>query len=71
MDFGLLGSKNVLIYKTDCGELHGKINCEYGEVVSVAMGNRYLILSIDRGVGPFVMDLLRVRRGGIVWSMDG
>ena len=66
MDFGLLGSKNVLIYKTDCGELHGKINCEYGEVVSVAMGNRYLILSIDRGVGPFVMDLLRVRRGGLV-----
>ncbi|GFO41156.1 NACHT and WD repeat domain-containing protein 1 [Plakobranchus ocellatus] len=55
----LKGSKNVLIYKTDCGELHGKISCEYGEVVSVAMGNRYLILSIDRGVGPFVMDLFR------------
>ncbi|XP_012940861.1 uncharacterized protein LOC101863359 [Aplysia californica] len=53
----LKGGKEVLIFKTDCGELHGQIECGFGDVISVAMGNRYLALNIDRGVGPYLLDL--------------
>ena len=49
-----------MFYKTDCGEVHGQIDCGYGDVLNVSLGNRYLALNIDRGVGPLVIDVWEV-----------
>ncbi|KAK7499076.1 hypothetical protein BaRGS_00009623 [Batillaria attramentaria] len=57
----LKDNRHVSIYKADCGELHGHVDYEYGEVGAVATGKKYLAISVDRGVGPIVVDLEEAR----------
>ncbi|XP_060064911.1 NACHT and WD repeat domain-containing protein 2-like [Ylistrum balloti] len=51
--------RSVKIFKSDCGELHGKVEYGLGTMSDLEVSNKYLVFAIEKGAGPYVIDLTR------------
>ncbi|KAJ8312754.1 hypothetical protein KUTeg_010127 [Tegillarca granosa] len=51
--------KSVKIYKSDCGEQHAEVDYGYGVMSDIEVSNKYLAFAIQKGAGPYVIDIER------------
>ncbi|XP_033746900.1 NACHT and WD repeat domain-containing protein 2-like [Pecten maximus] len=51
--------RSVKIFKSDCGELHGEVEYGLGTMSDLEVSNKYLVFAIEKGAGPYVIDLQR------------
>ncbi|KAL8605123.1 hypothetical protein ACOMHN_018924 [Nucella lapillus] len=49
--------RHVSIYDANTGQIHGHVDYDYGEVGKIARSRKYLVISVERGFGPIIVDM--------------